>query len=515
MNSLLKKIFAPRRMEYLTLDRDFKITETSDGIKRFADKPEEAVVGKEITLGFPEFFGIEDILVNIHQGRQADFNLKGIARYSQTESPLYIDINIIAYPDGENFENRLFVFFEDVTEKLLLEQALVQKSNEANLLLSSLSAAKDYIDKIINSMVEVLLVTTLSGKIKKINQAAEKLFGYSEAELLGQPITKIVTEWVSEALRARQRYRQSSTNHQPSLGCELFKDVEVNCQTKAGEKITMAFSCSTISTDIEDLQNFVYVGRDITERRKTQEELLKTLEQEKELRKLKSRFISIASHEFRTPLAMILLSSDILKQYGHKLSEDKKSKQLDKIKVTVSNMTRLLDDILTINQTEAMQVSFNPVPIELKKFCQELAEEIELATNKTHNFVFQCQENEIPAEMDEKLLRQIVTNLLSNAVKYSPLGSTVYFDLLVKKGWAIFKIRDRGIGIPQPDRGRLFETFHRASNVGNVSGTGLGLAITKGAVELHSGTIAVESEEGQGTTFTVCIPIVQHQELTT
>jgi len=505
MNSLLKKIFAPRRMEYLTIDRNFKITDTSDGLKRFADKPEEAVVGKEITLGFPEFFGIEDILVAIQQGRQADFHLKGIARYSETESPLYIDINIIAYPDGENIENQLFVFFEDVTEKLLLEQALVQKSNEANLLLSSLSAAKDYIDKIINSMVEVLLVTTLSGKIKKINQAAENLFGYSEAELLGQPITKIVTEWASDR----------PTNHQAFLGCELFKDVEVNCQTKAGKKITMAFSCSTISTDIEDLQDFVYVGRDTTERRRTQEELIKTLEQEKELRKLKSRFISIASHEFRTPLAMILLSSDILKQYGHKLSEDKKSKQLDKIKVTVSNMTRLLDDILTINQTEAMQVSFNPVPIELKKFCQELAEEIELATNKTHYFVFQCQENEIPAEMDEKLLRQIVTNLLSNAVKYSPPGSTVYFDLLVKKGWAIFKIRDRGIGIPKPDRGRLFETFHRASNVGNVSGTGLGLAITKGAVELHSGTISVESEEGQGTTFTVSVPIVQPQELTT
>jgi PAS domain S-box-containing protein len=251
---------------------------------------------------------------------------------------------------------------------------------------------------------------------------------------------------------------------------------------------------------------------DISDRKQAEENICKALEKEKELSELKSRFISMTSHEFRTPLAVIASSAGILKSFSHKLDEQQKQKHLRCIQTYVQHTTQLLDDILLINKAEAGKLAFEPNNINLVDFCRSLVEEIQL-TSPNHTFAFYPQylgdssgNDNFTACMDKKLVRQILSNLLSNAVKYSLVGSHVQIDLLVQDESAVFLITDEGIGILPEEQQSLFEPFYRASNVGNTPGTGLGLAIVKKCVDLHRGKITLTSQIGVGTKFRVELP---------
>jgi len=260
----------------------------------------------------------------------------------------------------------------------------------------------------------------------------------------------------------------------------------------------------------------VSVGIDITDRKQAEANMRKALAREKELSELKSRFISMTSHEFRTPLAVIYSSVGILKTFGHKLSEEKKQTHFQTIDKYIHHTTRLLDDILMINRVEAGEIQFNPEAIDLASFCENLVTEMQTSSPQ-HQLIFTCHSHtwdQSQASMDQKLLRQILTNLLSNAIKYSSDGGEVNLDLTTKPEKVIFQVKDCGIGIPPSDQEKLFESFHRASNVGTIQGTGLGLSIVKRCVDLHGGQISFESQAGVGTTFTVTIPAGKVTRLT-
>ena len=497
MNPLLKKLLAPR-YEYLTLDRDFRILEASSGAHRFADCPDEVKIGNDVRAFFPEMIGFEETLTDILEGRKLNFELKGVARYSDFSSPFYIDLYISEYSNQEFSEKRLILLLEDATERMVLQQTLAQRTNEASLLLSSLTASKNYIDRIITSMADALLVTTASGIIKTINQCSQDLFGYSQEELINQPISRVIND--EGFLRKINQLSSLSPG-------EFVKDVEVVCQTKSGENVVVAFSCSAIQTEIEGIQNFVYIGRDISDRKGVEAEMMKALERERELRELKSDFVSMASHEFRTPLTTIFSSAELLQHYSQTWPEDKKLKHYNRIEAAVKRMTKLLDDVLLYSKAESGKLEFNPKPLVLKNFCSDLVEEIQLGIGENHklNFVYLGPCNN--ACMDEKLLLHILTNLLTNAIKYSPQDTTVLFGCSCENQEVIFEIKDEGIGIPPEDQKRLFESFHRAKNVGAIPGTGLGLAIVQKSVELHGGRITCTSEVGVGTTFRVTLPL--------
>lgn len=256
MNPLFNKLFCPRHIEYLVIDQDLNIQEASWGVHRFSDSPKDVLEGKNVRLGFPELIGIEDILTQIIQEQQAGFDLKGIGRVSERGEPLYIDIYITKNYYGKTLESQLLIFVEDVSEKMVLEQALVQRTNEAALLLDAWGASNDYLDKIISSMAEALLVTTPKGIVKTVNLATQDLLGYSEQELIGQPIS-LITDQEDLLRQASQHYlllKQQANNH-----------VEVVCHTKNGEKMALTFSCSAIQTEAEKLQYFIYVAKNISE----------------------------------------------------------------------------------------------------------------------------------------------------------------------------------------------------------------------------------------------------------
>jgi len=249
------------------------------------------------------------------------------------------------------------------------------------------------------------------------------------------------------------------------------------------------------------------VGRDITQLKQAETDIRMALEKERELSELRSNFVSLVSHEFRTPLTTIQSSAQMLERYNHKLSDEKKQNHHRRIQTAVRQMTQLLDDVLTIGKAEAGKLQFNPSPIDLVAFCHDIVENMLLSVSSKHTLNFISSGECTNAQMDEKLLGHILTNLVSNAIKYSPLGGTVQFELVCNPSSAVFQIQDAGIGIPTEDIEKLFDSFGRASNVGTIQGTGLGLAIVKKCVDLHGGTIAVESQLGVGSRFTVTLPL--------
>jgi signal transduction histidine kinase len=249
------------------------------------------------------------------------------------------------------------------------------------------------------------------------------------------------------------------------------------------------------------------VIRDISDRKTAEEELHKALEKERELSELKSRIITTISHEYRTPLTTILSSAELLENYEHKFSKEKKLTHLQRIQTSTRHLTNLVNDVMFVGQAELGRLEFNPAPLDLEQFCQKLVEELSTGMQNQTTLTSNIRGNCTNACLDEKLLRQILTNLLSNAIKYSPDGGTVRFDLKCADGLADFCIQDSGIGIPEEDLPQLFESFHRASNVGTIPGTGLGLGIVKKCVDLHGGQISVNSMVGVGTTFTVTLPL--------
>jgi PAS domain S-box-containing protein len=516
MSLLLKKIFAPRKFEYLLINQDFIILEMSFGIHRFADQPSEVALGKDVREGFPELIGSEEVIHSILAGEKASFSLKGIDRVIDENNPLYLDLYISQYEDEHLDENsnvvensRAILVFEEVTEIMVLKQELVQRVNETSLLMSALSRSKSYLDKIIHSMADALIITDLEGIIKNVNQATLDLFGYLEQELIGKPISCLMAE--PDFLI---KINKNIKNPEPY---DLFNGIEVICKTKNKELVFIEFSCSMVQTDILEPKDLVYVGRNITERKKIELENRQSIEKARELNNLKSQFISMTSHEFRTPLTIILTSLELLRTLytDSEQNHPKFKTYFQMIQSSVHHMRNLLDDILILGQAEAGKLEFNPELFDLAQYCRDLIKEIGLLDfptksskiNKSHPLNFVCSLSSLEVWMDKKLLRQILSNLLSNAIKYSPSEIPVLFEISRQNDRVIFKIQDQGMGIPPEDQKRLFELFYRAKNARHISGTGLGLAIVQRSVELHGGQILVSSQVGVGTTFQVMIPI--------
>ena len=248
---------------------------------------------------------------------------------------------------------------------------------------------------------------------------------------------------------------------------------------------------------------------EVVERQRAQNELHRALTAERELSELKSRFVSMVSHEFRTPLGVILSAAENLDSYFDRLKPEQRGQQLQGVIQATRHMARLMEDVLLLGRVEAGKLEFKPVALDLAGICERVTHQVHSATSGRCPIHFQAQA--LPAARgDEGLLRHILTNLLTNAVKYSKEGAPIEFSVEKKNGAAIFRVRDLGIGIPASDLKQLFTAFQRGGNANHVHGTGLGLVIVKRCVELHGGKITCESTEGIGTIFTVQLPVFNH-----
>jgi len=347
-----------------------------------------------------------------------------------------------------------------------------------------------------NSPVMQSVVRFPSAQIVEVNDTFVKIMGYSREEVVGK--TPFDLNFWTDAEKVRE--------YRARLFAEGFvRDYEMQIRPKNGSMRTILLSSQMV--DIQGEPHSITSAVDITTLREAEVELQNALTKERELSQLKSDFVSLVSHEFRTPLEIIMSSADNLQRYHERLAAEKREELLRTINKSVKRMAGMMEEVLVLGRLETDRMKFEPAPLEFSTLCRRLCDEIASATGNRSPINLAMNGTPETANGDESLLRHIFTNLLSNAVKYSPAGSPVSFQAHRDGRIAICRIIDRGCGIPEADQKRLFQAFYRGSNVGQVPGTGLGLLIVQRCVELHGGEIRFESAEGRGTTVVVALPL--------
>ncbi len=283
---------------------------------------------------------------------------------------------------------------------------------------------------------------------------------------------------------------------------------------KAGEKrsFELQLKGGTYQVDAVPLKGtqgevvqILVIEKNITKKKKAEEEIVSALERERELSTLKSRFVSMASHEFRTPLGAILSSVSLISKYTEGDQQSQRDKHIGRIKSSVHNLTTILNDFLSLDKLETGKVRFELEMVNIEKKCSSIADELK-SILKGGQQIHLHHQGKTEAMIDRHLFGNSLINLISNAAKYSSEGSNIYVSTHVSDKRLELQVRDEGIGIPKSEQKHLFERFFRANNATNIQGTGLGLNITKKYLELMDGSITFESEEGRGTIFTVVIP---------
>lgn len=413
------------------------------------------------------------------------------------------------------------------------------------------------IEAIINTAIDGIITIDNKGVIETINKAALNLFGYEEEEVVGNKINILMPNpYKEEHDGYMNRYLQTKEARIIGIGREVHgqrkdgsifpfrlavSEVILNDRIiftgivhdlsevkKAQQQILnlneeLEKKVSERTYELEDVVNKllrtnVKLEEEISERliveeklRVQEDELRLSLSKEKELSELKSRFVSMASHEFRTPLATILSSAAIISRYENKSQQNKRIKHIERIKSSVSNLTGILNDFLSISKLEEGKVEINYAPVSIAKVCEEVEGEVQGILKKGQYITHECADTEKAILTDKRILKNILFNLLSNAIKYSFEGSQITCRIyFFEEGYQI-EVQDEGIGIPAEDQKHMFERFFRAANVTNIQGTGLGLNIVKTYVKLLEGSITFESTYGEGTSFFVKLPYIVNQ----
>ena len=418
-----------------------------------------------------------------------------------------------------------------------------QERSEASLRLSA----------IFEAATDGIIIINDRGIMELVNPSAARLFGYTPEEMISQNVS-LLTPFPHK----EQHDGYLENYHRTGVGKIIGIGREVEGQKKDGTLFPCRLSISEVK--LENRRIFTGIIHDLTEQkeaeqriiklnaelekrveerteelanavnqlldfnhqleheikeRKIAEKLLKekeiklkaSLEKEKELNALKSRFVSTASHEFRTPLSTILSSADLIEAYAKEEQQKKREKHTTRIKSAVANLTGVLNEFLSLSKLEEGQIQAQPVKFNLRIFCKELFDDLQGLLRPGQYIRHNGDKNDTIVFLDKKFLKNIMLNLFSNAIKYSENEQPIDCSLEINNNYLHIKVTDYGIGIPEEEQQHLFSQFFRAHNVENIQGTGLGLNIVKSYLELMKGNITFESKLGEGTTFIVALPL--------
>lgn len=398
--------------------------------------------------------------------------------------------------------------------------------------------SKDIFRILFESAGEGLLLVDSNGTILMSNPRIEEMFGYYKDELSEKKVEILIPEGArAKHVEHRQSYGQHPKKRSMGAGYDLLgrrKDgstfpveISLNYFHAGSEMVVMA-----LITDITERKRieseFHKLNEELEKRveertqmlagaiheleqtnqslEKAEEDVRQALEREKELSELKSRFVSTASHEFRTPLATILSSVSLIGKYTQPEDQEKRQKHIERIKSSVNNLREILNDFLSLEKVEAGKIENRPAEIKLENFTKTVAEEMQVLAKPGQSLVCEYKGDHSPVLLDPQLLKNVLINLLSNALKFSHDNGKVRFITEVDSNGCTFTVTDQGIGMSEEDQRHLFEVFFRAKNAINIQGTGLGLNIVKKYVELMGGTIACKSVIDKGTTFIINFP---------
>jgi len=402
--------------------------------------------------------------------------------------------------------NRAYIIYQDEHPVRMIgsmQDITSQKEFERNI-----TAIARELSELIQHANAPIFGADRNGYINEWNRVTEQLTGYSKNEMLGKNIGLCIREdHRQEFMLLLQRVFKGSP----------LDNLQLPMMSKEQRDLIFLLNTTPRRNSKQQITGVLMVGQNITElieyrvnlEAKVQErtrELNEALRKEKELVEMKSRFVSIASHEFRTPLSTIALATGFLRKHHEKLSPDDFVKKLATIEKQVDHMTYLLDDILMIGKSDAGKIKTKYTEVDIETFFQQTAREVEesMRTHQVQTFI-QCSVKSFAA--DEKLLRNILINLITNAIKFSPNQKSVMLRVTNSPDFLKLEVKDKGIGITPEDQGNIFSAFHRGANVGAIQGTGLGLSIVKKAVDLLAGQIHLSSQAAEGTSFTITLPL--------
>ncbi len=402
--------------------------------------------------------------------------------YTRDGKPIWINVDIapIRLEDEPLY---LVGILTDLTELMRAQE--FQKNQEA------LEQRQKLLNAIAGNFPE--------GIIGVLNKNLQYVFvGGSEIERLGHS----TQDWVGHALFDRVSPEANAVAapylHKVFQGESVHFEVSIKAKTYVVSAVPMAPEEKFIVRALVVIQN-------ITERKMAEEETLRALTKQRELNELKTKFVTIASHEFRTPLGTILSSADLAYQYHHLHDAENTSKHINRIKSSVKQLTEILNEFLQLSKIEDGGTKNAPVEFRLTECCEGLVDELTTVKKADQQILF-AHEGVDTVCLDRQHVRNILVNLLSNAIKYSPPGKRVWFTARADKAKVVFEVKDEGIGIPEEEQSQVYDPFFRAHNAGHIQGTGLGLNIVQRYLKLMKGTITLRSGINKGTTFTVTLP---------
>ena len=403
----------------------------------------------------------------------------------------------------------------------------------------------EHISSLFENATEGFVVSDGKGNIFMVNPSACRMFGYQTEELIGQKIEILIpAEYKKRHVKLRDAFYSDPKNRVMGHGRDLYGvkkngqsfPVEVSLSTylQAGERFVIGFIIDiTARKQIEQsmvhqqeqlekvtnqmrrlnaeleakVEERTIILKEALQRlEQSQEELSAALDKEKQLNEIKSRFVSMASHEFRTPLSTVLSSASLLNRYITAEDQPKRSRHIEKIKNSVKQLNDLLEDFLSLGKLDEGKLEAHFSTFNLHELIQEITDEMKGLVRNNQQIVYNGNGGEL-VESDKKLLKNILMNLISNAIKFSDEGSTIHVESKVSESEATVSVADEGIGISEEDKNHLFTSFFRGKNALNIQGTGLGLHIVKRYIDMVGGTVDLQSTLGKGTIITFTIPI--------
>ena len=359
------------------------------------------------------------------------------------------------------------------------------------------------IKKLINELTDGVFQIGVDGKLIFYNHAILDIIKSDVNNLLDYFDFKIIDNLTNKSIdNLNKLFKKVAATHTSENGTLAFE-----FKDKSVKYVNYYFWFSTNPVDGDCV-----IGRisDATIQKLHENDLKNIIHKEKELNNLKSHFINITSHELRTPLAVIMSSAEIIDMIVSKPNTDQSIKPENytiKILAEVNRITNILNDLLIVGQIESGKIKFKPEPVDIKEFLEKIIKEDFSTYKDGRRLEYNLVEDERKVQLDKNLMRHVIVNLIGNAFKYSPNKRSPILDVLQTINEVKISVKDFGIGIPEKDLGNLFQTFYRASNVGNISGTGVGLMIVEHAIHTHNGRIELESKEGEGTTIKIYLPI--------
>lgn len=539
-NKILEAIFADAIDGIITIDAKGKVEAINPAAAKLFDYLPEEVIGHNIKMLMPSPYRKE------HDGY--------IQHYHDTHQPKIIGIG--REVKGQRKDGSIFPFFLSISEIKLESRNIFAgiihdisdiKEKEKELLYS-----QDQFKAIFESAVDAIVIIDKKGIIQIVNPATATLFGYEVRAMEGQNVKMLM----GPSHNAKhddyiQRYGATQIPKIIGIGREetaIHKDghlfpimlsvseISLNEQTffvglihDLTQQKEIEHAIQTLNEELEDkvvkrteelskvvnklLSTNKQLKIEITERKKIEEALIESqkelktaLEKEKELNELKSRFVSMASHEFRTPLSTVLSSASLIGKYTTGEQQDKRQKHIDRIKSMVNNLTSILNDFLSLSKLEEGRINVLAEAFMFNAFCKLVFEDVWPLLKNGQKLDHQALVVDQEVYLDKQLIKNILFNLISNAIKYSPVDSIIQCHTRYENGFILIDIIDQGMGIPTADQKHLFTRFFRASNAINIQGTGLGLNIVRNYIELLNGSIHFESEQGKGTQFHIKLP---------